>query len=190
MKLEAGYFEDLYRRHPDPWGFESSEYEAGKYAHTLAALDGRRFARALELGCSIGVFTELLAERCDALRALDAAPSAVARARERLASRPWVGVEQRTLPEELPEGPFDLVVCSEILYYWSEDVLVEALGRLEAALAPGGSLIAVHWRPATRTYPLQGDEVHAIMRRELGGLVLGAEHVEDRYRLERFDRPR
>lgn len=189
MKLEADYFEDLYRRDPDPWGFETSEYEAGKYARTLAALGDRRFTRALELGCSIGVFTELLSERCEALGALDAAPSAVARARERLASRPWVEVELRALPEELPEGPFDLIVCSEILYYWSEDVLVEATARLDAALAPGGSLIAVHWRPATRTYPLRGDEVHAILRRELSGLVVAAEHVEDRYRLDRFDRP-
>jgi len=189
VKLEADYFEDLYRRDPDPWSFETSEYEAGKYARTLSALGDRRFPLALELGCSIGVFTELLSERCDALCAVDAAPSAVARARERLASRPWVEVEQRGLPEELPAGPFDLIVCSEILYYWSQEVLVGALPRLEAALAPGGSLIAVHWRPATRTYPLQGDEVHSILRRELSALDLGAEHLEDRYRIDRFDRP-
>ena len=104
-------------------------------------------------------------------------------------SRPWVEVEQRALPEELPTGPFDLIVCSEILYYWSEEVLVGALPRLEQALAPGGSLIAVHWRPETRTYPLQGDEVHAILRRELSVLEHAAEHVEDSYRLDRFDRP-
>lgn len=188
MKLEAAYFEDLYRRDPDPWAFETSDYEAGKYARTLAALGDRRFPRALELGCSIGVFTELLAGRCDSVCALDVAPSAVARARERLASLPGVEVEHRALPEELPAGPFDLIVCSEILYYWSEDVLVGALPRLERALAPEGSLIAVHWRPQTRTYPLQGDEVHTILRRELSALEHAAEHVEDSYRLDRFDR--
>lgn len=189
MKLTPAYFEDLYRSAPDPWGFETSAYEAEKYARTLAALEGRRFARALELGCSIGVFTELLAERCGEVSALDAAPSAVARAQERLQCHPHVEVGQRDLPEELPAGPFDLIVCSEILYYWSEEVLTAAVPRLEAALAPAGSLIAVHWRPRTETYPLQGDEVHALLRRQLPRLRLGLEHVEDRYRLDRFDRP-
>ena len=44
-------------RDPDPWEFETSEYEAAKYDATIAALEGRRYATGLEIGCSIGVLT-------------------------------------------------------------------------------------------------------------------------------------
>ena len=66
-------FDRLYASNPDPWGFETSEYEQAKYADTLAQLDGRHFRSGLELGCSIGVLSRLLGPRCDRLLGLDAA---------------------------------------------------------------------------------------------------------------------
>ena len=53
--MDRDYFEGIYADGPDPWGFETSEYERRKYDLTLAALPRRRYARALEPGCSIGV---------------------------------------------------------------------------------------------------------------------------------------
>jgi SAM-dependent methyltransferase len=190
-RIGAAWFEDLYRREPDPWDFATSAYESAKYSRTLAALGpaDRRFARAFEAGCSIGVFTELLAPRCDELLAVDASATAVGRARRRLSDVPGVVVEQRTLPEELPAGPFDLVVCSEILYYWPEDLLRAALPALESSVARGGSLLAVHWRPPTRTYPLLGDEVHRILADGLD-LVHAASEQAPKYVIDRYDRPR
>ena len=163
-RLERSYFEDLYERDPDPWRFASSDYERDKYAHTLAALEGRRFETALEVGCSIGVFTEQLAWRCRDLVALDVSEQAVAAAAHRVRRRPWVRVERRSLPEETPAGPFDLIVCSEVLYYWSESLLAEGLDLLTAALRPGGLLLAVHFTDRTRTYPVQGHRVHELVR--------------------------
>ena len=84
-RLGREYFEDLYEGSPDPWGFETSTYERSKYERTLGVLGNRRFRRALEVGASIGVFTEMLAPRCDELLAVDASERAVAAARERLA---------------------------------------------------------------------------------------------------------
>ncbi len=71
------YFEQLYVRDPDPWRFATSGYERDKYAATLAALPNRRFASGFEVGCSIGVLTRQLAERCDALLAADGSPTAL-----------------------------------------------------------------------------------------------------------------
>ena len=188
MRLEREVFEALYARDDDPWGFATSDYEAAKYVATVAALGDRRFARGLDVGCSIGVLTALLAERCDALLAVDVAGRAVSRARERLAALPHVRVERRTLPEDLPAGPFDLIVCSEVLYYWSRDLLLGALPALTAALAPGGSLLAVHWRPPTRTYPLRGDAVHDLLAERLAGhLTHAVGRIEPEYRLDRWD---
>jgi SAM-dependent methyltransferase len=190
-RIEATWFEDLYRHRADPWDFATNAYERAKYARTLAALGPpeRRFGRALEAGCSIGVFTALLAPRCRELVALDASATAVARATERVAPLPHVRVERRVLPEDLPDGPFDLVVCSEILYYWSERLLRRFLTAAESLLAPGGSLLAVHWRPPTRTYPLRGDEVHRILADQLRLDHAFGERAP-RYLIDRYDRPR
>lgn len=188
MRVQREYFEDLYAAERDPWRFETSEYEHEKYDRTIAALEGRRYARALEVGCSIGVLTRRLAGSCDSLLALDVSERAVAVARERLADVPGVTVERRSLPEDTPDGPFDLIVCSEVLYYWDRELLSEALAKLSARLEPGGSLLAVHWRPRTETYPLQGDEVHALLRDELE-LGLAFSESTELYLLDRFDAP-
>ena len=78
--MTAADFEARYRADPDPWGYLASEYERKKYAATLAACGPGPFACALELGGSIGVFSAMLAPRCD--RA--AVRRAVRRGRSRL----------------------------------------------------------------------------------------------------------
>ena len=188
-RLGREYFDELYARSRDPWGFETSEYERNKYERTLSVLAQRRYRRALEVGCSIGVFTAMLAPLCDELLAVDVSEAAVTVARQRLAGSPNVRLELRSMPEETPQGPFDLVIASEVMYYWPEDVMLSALRRFEEVLAPGGSLLAVHWRKETKTYPLQGDEVHDLL---LGHTRLAntTTIVEHEYRLDLFeDRP-
>ncbi|MBA2535048.1 MAG: methyltransferase [Rubrobacter sp.] len=162
-RLGREYFEGLYAESGDPWSFETSEYERKKYERTLAVLGGRRFHKALEAGASIGVFTGMLADLCDELLAVDVSERAVEAARERLSGRGHVRVERRTLPEQMPEGPFDLIVASEVLYYFPREEMLAVLQAFERELAPGGVLLAVHWRRETKTYPLQGDEVHELL---------------------------
>ena len=185
-RLDREYFENLYEQSSDPWGFETSPYEREKYERTLGVLQSRRYQRALEIGCSIGVFTAMLAPFCNELRAVDVSERAVAAARERLAGFPHVCVERRRLPEETPQGPFDLIVASEVLYYWPKEVMLAALRRFEELLAPGGVLLAVHWRKETKTYPLQGDEVHELLL-EHTRLANITAMVEPEYRLDLFE---
>jgi cyclopropane fatty-acyl-phospholipid synthase-like methyltransferase len=185
-RLGRGYFAELYARSRDPWNFETSEYERNKYERTLSVLACRRYRRALEVGCSIGVFTAMLAPLCGELLAVDVSEKAIAVARQRLADFPNVRVELRTLPEETPQGPFDLVVASEVLYYWPKEVMLSALRRFEEVLAPGGSLLAVHWRKETKTYPLQGDEVHDLLL-EHTRLADATSIIEAEYRLDLFE---
>jgi SAM-dependent methyltransferase len=185
-RLDREYFETLYEQSPDPWSFETSPYERKKYERTLGVLQGRRYRRSLEVGCSIGVFTAMLAPLCNELWAVDVSERAVAAARKRLARFPHVGVERRRLPEETPEGPFDLIVASEVLYYWPEEVMLAALRCFEELLAPGGVLLAVHWRKETQTYPLQGDEVHELLLEHTRLANINA-MVEPEYRLDLFE---
>ena len=185
-RLGREYFEGLYAESEDPWNFEASEYERDKYARTLAALGDRTFGRALEAGASIGDFTEMLADRCGELLAVDVSERAVAAAKRRLSGRENVRVERRTLPEQMPSGPFDLIVASEVLYYFPEDEMLTVLRGFERELARGGTLLAVHWRRKTKAYPLQGDEVHELVV-EHTRLTNKETIIEPNYRLDVFE---
>ena len=89
---------------------ETSAYEKGKYDETLGVLPRERFARGLEVGCSIGVMTQRLAGRCDRLLAVDISAEAVRRTAARCAGLAGVEVRQAAVPAGWPEGMFDLVV--------------------------------------------------------------------------------
>jgi hypothetical protein len=72
------------------------------------------------------------------------------------------------------------------LYYFTREDLIAALEAFERELARGGALLAVHWRRETRTYPLQGDEVHELLM-EHTRLQNSETIVEPDYRLDLFE---
>jgi trans-aconitate methyltransferase len=156
------YFDEMYAGDDDPWDFETSDYEQRKYAVTLANLPKARYESAFEPGCSIGVLTEMLASRCDRLLATDVVPAALDRARRRLHGHPHVVVERCAIPEDWPKGSFDLVVLSEIGYYFNQSDLERILSRVVQSTGPGAAVVGVHWR-GTTNYPLSGDRVHEII---------------------------
>ena len=80
---------------------------------------------------------------CDRNRPSEAA---LTRASERLRAHTHVELVSAAVPDGLPDGPFDLVVCSEVLYYLSADALLETLRGIEQRLAVAGALVAVHFR--------------------------------------------
>jgi SAM-dependent methyltransferase len=177
------HFERLAHESADPWDYETSDYEQRKYRQTLEYVP-EQAGRTLELGCSIGVFTEMLAPRTSCLLAVDFSPTALERARERVREAHHVQVLRRRLPEQMPEGPFDTIVCAEILYYWSAPLVSVGLRRMEESLAPGGTLIAVHWRHPDRRRELTGDDVHAIIDAE-SRLESDARYATPDYLLDR-----
>ena len=159
--LPDAFFEEFYGRSPDgdPWGFSKFEYERDKYAATLAALPRDRYVAAFEVGCSIGVLTRQLADRCDRLLAVDVAERPLAMARARNADAPNVTIRRARVPENWPEGEtFDLILLSEVLYYFGPDDVGVVADRVLSALRPGGDVVLVHWLPvADPPYPQTGD---------------------------------
>ena len=160
MTVDMSYFRERYADSPDPWGLAERWYEERKYALSVALLPRRRYQAAFEPGCSIGVLTTRLAARCDLLLACDAVHEAVTAARSRTAGLPGVRVERRALPGEWPPGSFDLIVFSELLYYFSDADFAEVVSRGVGALRPDGHLLAVHWRHPAADHPRTGDDVH------------------------------
>ncbi len=188
--LPPAYFDELYGKAADPWKFESSPYESAKFAATLAALPRARYGPAFEVGCSIGVLTRALADRCESVLAVDVAEAALAQARERCRDAANVRFGRMALPEEMPDGPFDLVLLSEVAYYWTPDDFDRAFGGLAARLGPGGQWLMVHWIAPVPDYPQTGEEVHdrAIARAAGSSLVHLDGRREERYRVDLFGR--
>lgn len=141
----ASYFDTMYAGSADPWDLAGRWYEQRKYALTVAALPRRRYRRAFEPGCSVGVLTGLLAERCDEVLATDRVPAAVEAATRRNRDRSHVEVRHMAVPDAWPEGTFDLIVLSELLYYFDDATLREVLKRTVDSLEPAGTLVTVHW---------------------------------------------
>ena len=154
------YFTRIYEEKEDPWNYETSEYEAGKYKASLRALPRAEYESGLEIGCSIGVFTAMLAQRCKRLLSLDVSPAALAKAEQRCRAYPNVRFEVIAVPEEYPAEVFDLTVLSEVGYYLSFEDLAKLSEKIWNHTVPSGHLLLVHWLPAVPEYPLRGDDVH------------------------------
>ncbi len=152
----ATYFERLYRSSPDPWAFETSLYEQAKYDNTLHTLGNRHFTLALEVGCSIGVLTRMLAPRCTCLLGLDIVEAPLRAARTRCADYPHVCFERMQVPQEWPEGPFDLIVLSEVLYFLSCGDIDACAAHVAKTLQSKGIVLLVNWTGETDD-PTSGD---------------------------------
>lgn len=182
--MPTEFFDALYADNPDPWHFTASAYEAEKYAATLAALPRPHYGSVLEVGCSIGVLTAQLAPRCDRLLAIDAAAAPLEAARGRTAGFPHVEVRRARVPEKWPAGRFDLILLSEILYFFDAGDLGRLAAQVAAALAPGGDVVLVHWTGPSK-FPHTGDAAVEGFRAALGDAVapLRADRAEN-YRLD------
>ncbi|HWE82826.1 MAG TPA: class I SAM-dependent methyltransferase [Gaiellaceae bacterium] len=183
MTLRTGYFDDMYSRAADPWGLRSRSYEARKYAITLAALPRERYGRAFEPGCSVGVLTRLLAERADTIVATDISETALREAgRGNLPAN--VTLRRGAVPDDWPEGEFDLIVFSELGYYLDAEDLDTFVSRSRCSLSPDGHLVAVHWRPTVAGYPGTAATVHA--RLDRSGLVPLAHYDDEHFLLDLY----
>jgi SAM-dependent methyltransferase len=125
--IDVAGFERKFRENIDPWNYTNSGFEHFKRNVLLRACGRGKHGRALELGCAIGETTRYLAPVCLRLVALDGSPTALAEARRRVHSA-HVRFVQARLPGEMPHGPFDLIVVSEIAYYLSVHELAHLAG--------------------------------------------------------------
>lgn len=188
--LDAEYFDGIFASDDDPWALASSAYEAAKFAHTIRVLDDRRYSAALEIGCAHGVLTQRLAPLCDDLCSVDIAAGAIALAQARCGDLPQVRFARVAFPGERPAvGALDLVLLSEVAYYWSDADLRIAADWIGRHVASGGRILLVHWTGET-DYPQTGDAATETLREALGDAVVveRADRAEG-YRLDLWHRP-
>ena len=134
----------------DLWALETAEYDQRKDDCLLTLLADRRYDRALEVGCGAGAFSAKLTRVVDDLVAVDVSALAIEAARKR--DEPLDGVTFRVANvmdyDVVGEGPWDLVVLSETIYYvgWLYPYFDVAwlAHQLFVATRPGGRLLLVN----------------------------------------------
>jgi cyclopropane fatty-acyl-phospholipid synthase-like methyltransferase len=157
------FFENMYRRNSDPWNFASNPYELSRYAAILRRIGHKSYKHVFEPGCSIGVLTAQLASVAERLDAVDISPTVVLGAKKRCQSFSNVHIVCGALPHQVPEGAFDLVVFSEIGYYFAEAALHDIIRRIVARMCEGGTFLAAHWLGSSPDHLLSGDQVHEVI---------------------------
>jgi len=160
QSLNSDYFKEVYDANEDPWNFETSEYEAAKYAATIAALPKKHYENVLEIGCSIGVLTQLLAQKSTQLLATDISQKALDLASRRCTDLKNISFQKLNFQKELPDDQYDLIMISEVAYYLSSTDWESAIISLFDRVKSNGNIVLVHWLPEVHDYPQTGDEVH------------------------------
>ena len=140
------FFDDLWAR-GDPWGLESSDFERERYRRLISMLDPSGYDRVLEIGCGAGAFSRLLAPRARRLLALDVSSTAIAASQIACRTLSQAEFRVRNIMDYDPkqEGPWDLIVMSETIYYlgwlYSFFDVCWLASELFAATAPGRHLL-------------------------------------------------
>jgi SAM-dependent methyltransferase len=185
MSVPGSYFQAMYEGSPDPWSLATRWYDRRKYDLTVAALPKARYRSVFEPGCSVGELSVRLAARCDRLLSCDRESSAVAMAAGMLSRAGHARAEHRIIPDDWPQESFDLIVLSEILYYFDRPAMNRILERSLATLEPGGTLAAVHWRHPVPDHAQDGDAVHDALQ-AIPALAPVCRHTEPDFILDVF----
>tara|TARA_R110000868_G_scaffold411785_1_gene710572 strand:+ start:53296 stop:53883 length:588 start_codon:yes stop_codon:yes gene_type:complete len=182
--IVPAYFERMFQNDPDPWNLASSPYEAEKFSATIAALGDCHFRSTFEVGCAGGMLTSMLAGHCCQLLAVDVSETALKRARKQCHGLPNVDFATMQFPRQAPSANgFDLVVLSEVAYYWDDADITRAADWL-AGLLPHSVILLVHYILET-DYPQTGDEAVEKLRSALGdGFRTCRGDRHEKYRLD------
>jgi len=190
-----GHFQDLFDTE-DPWNY-GSPYEQQKYLRQLDILPAGPITQALELACAEGHFTVQLAPRVTHLLATDISSKALARSQARCAKQSNIAYQLLDFSADPIPGGMDLILCSEVLYYLSNEAELRRIApKIVDALRPGGCLVTAHAHllkdNLTRTGfdwdIVYGAEIIHRVLSETPGLTLERSIDTDLYRIDRFRR--
>jgi SAM-dependent methyltransferase len=179
------FFEEMYRHSSDPWNFASSPYELSRYNAIMHALNTKHYRHAFEPGCSVGVLTERLAPLCDRVDAMDISPTAVTIATERCTRFRHVEIDCKSLDDSFSVENIDLLVLSEIGYYFNRDRWRSLVEHLLKSVAPSGTILAVHWLGQSKDHRQHGDSVHEVLR-SVNSMSLEYSERNMSFRLDRW----
>jgi hypothetical protein len=115
---------------------------------------------------------------------VDCSAAAVEQAKKRVGNLANVTVLNMRAPEEMPEGAFDLIVLSEVLYFLSRDDHRAVTDYVLKSIANSGTCILVNYLGDTES-PWTGDAAaQAFIEQASSSLTLCKTLMEEGFRLD------
>jgi SAM-dependent methyltransferase len=130
----------LWGARPSDWAY-SEEQQAPTYHAALERVDVEPGARVLDIGCGVGVFLGLVADRGAEAFGLDASEALLAVARRRLPDADLRVGDMESLPYD--DDSFDLVTGFSSFFFAND--MVEALCEAGRVARPGAPVVIQVW---------------------------------------------
>ena len=170
-----GFFDDLDQYH----------FEKLHHLLRLVAFDGYRGRSVLEVGCSVGVFTELLAAEFEQVTAIDISREALVLAARH--SRPNTRFMRSDIRQVPATSRYDVIVCAEILYYLPEEDVVPVMDKLAGLLSDRGIVVTVSGIAGSRSDARYFDDWNDALAERFERLaVVDVDHPSRPYRIAAF----
>ena len=180
MGVDMIHLQSLYADSHDPWDFENSAYEQSKFKATCEALSRDHYEATFELGCGNGQLARHLSEVSRDYTGMDAVDTALAAARKVVPAGTFL---TGYYPCPLPDGAFDLIVLSEILYFLDHKG-ISLLAVDIGAHWPNAEVVCVTWLGQSGNELQGGDAVLAFMSACSTHVFEGVAKTEN-YRIDR-----
>jgi SAM-dependent methyltransferase len=148
--FQAEFFEALHRKPDEPFSYSTRAVERLRHEWTFREIAKVAHGRVLDLGCSRGQLTTLLAQLPVQLTAIDIAPTALAAANQRLPGHAVRLAAGSAMALPIASGQVDLVVAADGIYSWNLETLDRdrCLCEIHRVLVPSGrALFTEHTRP-------------------------------------------
>lgn len=152
------HFEKLYEKSLDPWNYKTNTYEQNRFDVTLKSLPRKEYRNGCEIGCSIGILTKKLAAICTKMTGIDCSAKALEQAKKNVSNIDNIQLKLMRVPEELPTETYDLIVLSEVLYFFSDNDLKVISDFVIKKLDYDGTCLLVNFLGDTES-PMSGNEV-------------------------------
>jgi len=175
-QLRTKICEDHYEEGAEPWNYSVRSMELLRHewiAENLKKTGIQSDTRVLEMGCSLGLMTEKIAELGPKITAIDLSPKAIAQAKVRC--RQFNNVEFQVadvckLP--FPDSSFDRVTVCDGLFSWylSEEAQAQVSMEVSRVLKPGGIALFSDYIHHKAFYKVRANAV-------VGGLTILEEHL-------------
>lgn len=140
------YFELKYLR-GNPYSVEMSPQDIEKFNLAFDHINERRYDSILEIGCGDGYFLQIYFPLSETrILATDISKLALKMAKERLGDQRNIEFRQFDLLVDDLDERFDLVICSEVLCYFTLEQLVSIIPKILRCLKENGILLSIHVR--------------------------------------------
>lgn len=153
---------------PDPWGYETHWYEKRRRALIAAMLPDEALGQVLEIGCSTGLITQMLAARASHVLAVDVSARAVALACQRLQGSAHVQVVHADITAHWPGQSFDHILLCDVAYYLSEAQIIQLARNIRIQASAECVLLLAHWRHAFAQVITPAETAHVLMSEVTG----------------------